>query len=84
MFNDGFIRITNIDFSKKVIDLMSSKFPHEKDQSFECKNPYKCLDIEMNCKDLKFDDETFDVVIDKGTLDAILVHYNDNITLVFR
>jgi hypothetical protein len=33
--------------------------------------------LEMDIRDLKFDSESFDVVIDKGTMDAMLTSKGD-------
>ena len=60
MYNDGFEDITNIDISEVVIKKMSSKHPHLKF-------------VQMDVTDLEFGEEKFDLVIEKSTLDALLV-----------
>jgi EEF1A lysine methyltransferase 4 len=63
LYDDGFHNIVNIDFSKIVIDRMA-----EANKS----RPHMTW-LEMDMCDLKFDDSSFDVVIDKATMDALLV-----------
>ncbi|KZV93125.1 hypothetical protein EXIGLDRAFT_709983 [Exidia glandulosa HHB12029] len=58
--------IVNIDYSAVVIDKMNRVHA---DMGMEW--------IEMDIRDLKFDDESFDVVIDKGTMDAMLAGVKD-------
>ena len=67
MYMDGYHFITNIDYSPVCIELMSKKYK-------ECA---KMKWLEMNMLQLKFENETFDVVIEKGTLDAVLVEEKD-------
>jgi len=62
MYNDSLENITNVDFSEEVIKLMSER----------CKDLNKMTWLEMDVMDLKFPDASFDVVIDKGTMDALL------------
>lgn len=38
---------------------------------------YESLGYEMDVRDLKFDDESFDVAIDKGTMDAMMTAKGD-------
>ncbi|XP_059479153.1 EEF1A lysine methyltransferase 4-like [Neocloeon triangulifer] len=60
MFNDGFKHIVNVDFSDIVLKKMRLKLP-----SMEW--------LTMDIKHLAFIAGSFDVVIEKGTLDALLV-----------
>jgi SAM-dependent methyltransferase len=62
MYDDGYTAITNIDFSEKAIKKMSKRS--------EKKRPlmkYLLMDI----FDMKFEKEQFEIVIDKGGIDAI-------------
>jgi SAM-dependent methyltransferase len=63
MYKDGYKNIVNIDISDEVIKGM--KVYHEK-------QGIKCEWLEMDATSLKFENESFDVVIDKGTMDAVL------------
>mmetsp|Transcript_4187 Transcript_4187/g.13771 ORF Transcript_4187/g.13771 Transcript_4187/m.13771 type:complete len:207 (-) Transcript_4187:149-769(-) len=60
MLDDGYASITNVDISRVVIDQMSEKY---KD-----KLTYK----QMNVCSLEFPEESFDCVIAKGVMDALL------------
>jgi len=75
MYKEGYTNITNIDFSTIVVEDMQLKYRNlNYDESFECTSGERldrCCDVRDMKKD--FDNETFDIVIDKGTLDSILV-----------
>jgi len=63
MYDDGFSDITSVDYSEVVIEKMQAQF----------RTAGKQLKFEvMDVRDIKYKDETFDCIIDKGTLDAIL------------
>jgi EEF1A lysine methyltransferase 4 len=64
LFKEGFETITNIDYSSNVIDKMLVKHPEMKW-------------IEMNMLDMAFASGSFDVVIDKATMDALMVSESD-------
>ncbi|PVV02673.1 hypothetical protein BB560_002859 [Smittium megazygosporum] len=66
MYNDGYHRITNTDFSPIVISQMSQRCEH-------LQMEWQVMDI----LDLKYDDESFDVIIDKGTMDALMCEKGD-------
>lgn len=59
MFNEGYKEITNIDISDVVIEKMKAEYPH---LSY----------IEMDATNMTYNSNTFDCVIDKGTLDALM------------
>jgi len=63
MYEDGYINITNVDYSTTVIQMMKSRH-----QSTSPSMEWQVMDV----RDLKFEDESFDVVMDKGTMDAML------------
>ena len=67
MYADGFTKITNVDYSHAVIENMRRRC---------CKLSHMDWQV-MDITDLQFDNETFDVVIEKGTLDAMLVLESD-------
>jgi len=62
MYEDGFSDVISIEYSEIVINKM--KKAHK-----DCPQlNYEVMDV----RDLKFETGTFDLIIDKGTLDAIL------------
>lgn len=61
LYNDGYRGIMNIDISQAVVDKMSQKFAGNSDLSF----------MQMDITNMTFADASFDVVMDKGTLDAL-------------
>ncbi|KAF9971136.1 hypothetical protein BGZ73_005981 [Actinomortierella ambigua] len=67
MYDDGYKNIVNIDYSKVVIDKMAQK----------CADRVGMEWIEMDIRNLKFDDDSFDIVIDKGTMDALMCDRGD-------
>jgi len=62
MCEDGYQNITNIDISKVVIDAMVDKNRDKNAMTWQ----------QMNVTALEFPDESFDAIVDKGTLDSIL------------
>ncbi|KAI9033996.1 S-adenosyl-L-methionine-dependent methyltransferase [Phycomyces nitens] len=67
MYKDGYKNITNIDYSKTVIENMKTRCAHMPEMEW----------LEMDIRDLKFDSSSFDVVIDKGTMDALMCDRGD-------
>ncbi|KAI8647427.1 hypothetical protein BD408DRAFT_427814 [Parasitella parasitica] len=67
MYDDGYKNITNIDYSKTVIDNMKERCADKPEISW----------LEMDIRDLKFANESYDVVIDKGTMDALMCDRGD-------
>jgi len=63
MFDEGYENITNIDISQTVTKAMTEKYK-EKGPNFKY--------LQMDVRAMDFTDQ-FDAVIDKGTLDCILV-----------
>ena len=68
MFLDGYSNIINIDFSSKVINLMNEKYNKKFPNLI-----FKHLNV-FNMKD--FNNEIFNIVLDKGTLDSVLSSQN--------
>mmetsp|Transcript_316 Transcript_316/g.742 ORF Transcript_316/g.742 Transcript_316/m.742 type:complete len:210 (-) Transcript_316:348-977(-) len=62
MYEEGFTSITNIDISKVVIDQMKERHKDKSTLTWQV----------MNACHLDFMDETYDCIIDKGTVDSIL------------
>ena len=67
MYKDGYKHITNIDFSPVVIDKMRNKHSNMPEMSWQV----------MDICDLKYEPCSFDIVLEKGTLDALMVHEKD-------
>jgi SAM-dependent methyltransferase len=61
MLDDGFVDQESIDYSDTVVRQMKAMYG-----SVELK--FRCMDV----RKLDYSDATFDVIVDKGTLDAIL------------
>ncbi|XP_054165090.1 EEF1A lysine methyltransferase 4-like [Oppia nitens] len=68
MFADGYCNIVNIDYSSPVIKQMSN----------HCDNCRQMQWSVMDCRELTFATETFDVVIEKATIDALLTEETDH------
>ena len=66
MYLDGFTQITNIDYSPVVIENMRNKTA-ETDMKW----------LVMDITNMEFESEKFDVIIEKATLDALLVNERD-------
>ncbi|EGR34600.1 protein kinase domain protein [Ichthyophthirius multifiliis] len=63
LYDEGYLNITNIDISQTVIKNMQEKYS-DRGETFK----YICMDV----KQMEFQQNSFDFVIDKGTLDCIL------------
>lgn len=64
MHDEGYTTITNIDVSNVCIKAMKEKYK-EKDDNFKY--------LLMDAKAMDFPEGSFDAVIDKATLDSVLV-----------
>lgn len=62
LYDSGVEDITNVDFDKTVINDMISRNKSRKSMKWEV----------MDMKKLEFDSDSFDVVFDKGALDALM------------
>lgn len=67
MYDDGYRNIVNVDYSSTVINQM--RLRHKTRDTMEWH--------EMDIRQLKFQDDTFDVAIDKGTMDAMMTSKGD-------
>jgi SAM-dependent methyltransferase len=68
MYHDGFHNIVNIDYSPVVISNMSARYSDLVDMKW----------LVMDARDMSsFEPSSFDVVLEKGTLDALLVGEKD-------
>jgi SAM-dependent methyltransferase len=68
MYDEGYRRITSIDFSPPVIALMRARAAGRAGLVYEV----------MDARDLRFAEGSFDAVIDKGTFDAIVCTPDDH------
>ncbi|XP_076821478.1 eEF1A lysine and N-terminal methyltransferase-like [Clavelina lepadiformis] len=71
LYDGGFLKILNIDISTTVIDQMKQKNVARSEMKWEV----------MDAAQLKLDDESCSVVLDKGTLDAILSDYTSEVNV---
>ncbi|WVR04582.1 hypothetical protein IAU60_001590 [Kwoniella sp. DSM 27419] len=67
LYDNGWTNIVNLDYSKVVIDQMRER--HVSRPLMEWR--------EMDVLDLQYQDEEFDLVVDKGTMDAMLTSKGD-------
>eukprot|EP01119_Soliformovum_irregulare_P025069 TRINITY_DN916_c0_g1_i1.p1 TRINITY_DN916_c0_g1~~TRINITY_DN916_c0_g1_i1.p1 ORF type:complete len:208 (-),score=39.41 TRINITY_DN916_c0_g1_i1:56-679(-) len=69
MYKAGYTDITSIDFAKQAIDIMKDRAQQQ--------NLDKLVYLEMDARQMTFSASSFDVVIDKGTLDAMMCGKNN-------
>lgn len=62
MYEEGYTSIANIDISKVVVEQMAEKYRDKSGLTWQ----------QMNVCALEFPDDTFDAVVDKGTMDSVL------------
>eukprot|EP00128_Syssomonas_multiformis_P002948 Colp12_sorted_trinity150504_noHs@2968 len=67
MYHDGFTNIVSMDFSQTVIERMTQKHADKPTLKWDT----------MDMMAMSYPDRSFDVVIEKGTLDAVLVSNKD-------
>ena len=71
MYDDGFHNLLNIDICDNVIKFMIERNHHR--EKMLCTNFLFIFKVDvMDVRDLQYDDEHFDVIIDKSTMDALL------------
>ncbi|KAF8586366.1 S-adenosyl-L-methionine-dependent methyltransferase [Ramaria rubella] len=68
MYDAGYTNITNVDFSSVLIRNMRNKHAEGRP---------KMQWLEMDVRSLTFESQSFDVVIDKGTMDAMMTAKGD-------
>ncbi|TFY75556.1 hypothetical protein EWM64_g8455 [Hericium alpestre] len=68
MYDDGYKNIVNIDYSPVVIEQMKTRHQDTRPEMTW---------HEMDIRDLTFGDASFDVAIDKGTMDAMMTAKGD-------
>ncbi|KAL5536865.1 hypothetical protein ACEPAF_688 [Sanghuangporus sanghuang] len=68
MYDDGYHNIVNVDYSSIVIEQMREKY--------RVSRPTLEWHV-MDVRDLQFEDYSFDVAIDKGTMDAMMTSKGD-------
>lgn len=67
LYNAGYKNIVNMDYSPVVIDRMRTKYADMSEMTWDV----------MDMKELTYEDKSFDVVLDKGSLDALMVDEGD-------
>jgi len=67
MYDDGYHNIVNLDFSQVVIDKMAKRHAACTGMTWVC----------MDMLNMGFTEDSFDVVLEKGTIDALLVEQKD-------
>ena len=89
---DGYKGIINVDISPVAIQMMADR-NSELRPSLQCKNnqfypinSISCLGKVMDCRKLEFADNTFDLIIDKSTADALLcgTHAFKNLAITLK
>jgi len=61
LLDDGYSNIVNVDISQKVVDKMADRFSGRQGLKF----------LQMDATSMSFENNSFDVVFEKGTLDAM-------------
>ncbi|KAH8923113.1 S-adenosyl-L-methionine-dependent methyltransferase [Atractiella rhizophila] len=69
MYLDGYTNIDNIDFSEIVIENMKQRYSNQEWKGMRW--------IIADIRDLPFEKKSYDVVVDKGTMDALLCYKGD-------
>ena len=72
MFNQGYRRITSIDFSDIVIHEMQAKTKHLAEDTTRAHKDSWLRFQKMDMLNMSFEDNSFNMVFDKGALDALM------------
>ncbi|GMH52473.1 hypothetical protein TL16_g01238, partial [Triparma laevis f. inornata] len=76
LYEDGYSSITNIDISRVVIDQMTDKYKEKPALTWQQQHSntarFARRSSQMNVCSLEFPDESYDAVIGKATMDAVL------------
>ena len=76
MYDEGYQHIMNVDNCDLVVKAMQERYK-DKEPNMKCTLRYDYInnDVDelMDARKMGFKDQSFDCVIDKGTLDSILV-----------
>ncbi|KAJ7576916.1 S-adenosyl-L-methionine-dependent methyltransferase, partial [Mycena floridula] len=67
MYDDGYRNIVNIDYSATCIQQMRERHASRPEMEWH----------EMDIRELQFEDNSFDVALDKGTMDAMMTSKGD-------
>jgi len=67
MYDDGYKNIVNVDYSPIVIERMRARNHDRPEMSW----------LVMDVRNMEFEDDSFDVAIDKGTMDAMMTTRGD-------
>ncbi len=73
MYMDNYESIVNTDYSEVIIELMKKRCEHLSKMKWQV----------MDINDLQYEPESFDCILEKGTLDALLVDEKVNKTYFF-
>jgi len=68
MYDEGFKHITNIDISNVVVKAMQDKYQERSSMTYK----------HMDCRAMDFSDQSFNIAIDKATLDSIVCGENSH------
>jgi ubiquinone/menaquinone biosynthesis C-methylase UbiE len=66
MYEDGYLSSVSIDLNARVIETMKARYRDKPSLEF----------IQMDARKLQFEDSSFELAVDKGTLDSILCGEN--------
>lgn len=74
MYDVGYKSMTNIDISEVVIDQMTKTY----------KDRENCKWLQMDATAMSFENESYSVVLDKGTLDAMMSEESESLNIMIQ